>query len=224
MRHLQRFSVCFLLAVLLFPIEASAYTLPRRVLRRLPPATQTAVSRPVRKSVNIPKVTEDMTRAAFVASLMRALYPQMLEGCFETLSDSRYTLLFPDVPRTSPYAAEICVAIETGVVRGYPDGLFRPDQHINTAEAAKVIAKAYGIAKDSSDPNVPWYQSSVAALQGLGISLVPGSLATPFPFEQAKRTVWIVRCSRAIIPSGTRRSTAADRAQERSQSSVAPCP
>jgi len=227
MRHLQRITASLVLVFLALPLEASAATstLPRRVLRHLPPTAQTTVIRPVRKALGIPKVTADMTRGAFVASLMQALYPGMLDDCFVALSESRYTHLFPDVPRTSQYAAEICVAIEMGVVQGYPDGLFRPDQHINTAEAAKVIAKAYGIAKDSSDPNVPWYQPYVTALRALGISLVPSSLADPFPYERAKQAVLTVRCSRAILPSGPRRSSAEERGRARSGSGlIAPCP
>jgi len=41
----------------------------------------------------------------------------------------------------------IAAAVRVGIINGYPDGTFRPDNYITRAEAAKVIAKAYVLKK-----------------------------------------------------------------------------
>jgi hypothetical protein len=65
--------------------------------------------------------------------------------------------LFPDVPKSAWYAPYVCVAKERGIVSGYEDGKFRPEQQINYAEAAKIAANAYSLSPvpQSGDPR--WY-------------------------------------------------------------------
>lgn len=45
---------------------------------------------------------------------------------------------FSDVPPSSPYYAAVESLKNLGAVRGYADGTFRPDQHVNRAEALKM--------------------------------------------------------------------------------------
>lgn len=196
---LKRVAASVLLSLLFVPATASAAVpLPRRVLRHLDTTTttQTTTTSGSPRSM-LPRPGQDMTRGAFVASLIRALHSEELTGCLDRLSPSRYELLFRDITRTDPLAPELCTALEAGIIQGYPDGYFRPMQVINNAEAAKVIAKAYGLGKDSSDPRVPWYQPSVNALLSLGITL-PRSLAVPFTPDQSKMILWSMHCSQRV--------------------------
>jgi len=46
--------------------------------------------------------------------------------------------------------------------------VFRPHKPINFAEAAKILAKAHGIANDSPDSNVEWFTPFIEALNARG--------------------------------------------------------
>jgi len=52
---------------------------------------------------------------------------------------------FPDVPKDSPYFASIEHFKGNGVIQGYQDGTFRPNQEANRAEALKIIILASSI-------------------------------------------------------------------------------
>lgn len=47
---------------------------------------------------------------------------------------------FPDVPLSHPNHAAISVMAEQGVLKGYPDGTFKPEMPVNRAEFAKMTA------------------------------------------------------------------------------------
>lgn len=57
-------------------------------------------------------------------------------GQAETLPES-----FADVPSSHPNADAIAFTKSQGIVGGYPDGTFRPDQVINRAEFVKILVK-----------------------------------------------------------------------------------
>ncbi len=60
---------------------------------------------------------------------------------------------FSDVPATHPYAAAIQYVQDQGIVTGYPDGTFRPDQRINRAEFIKLVMDmTFGNAVSLCDP------------------------------------------------------------------------
>ncbi len=50
--------------------------------------------------------------------------------------------LFPDLPKGSDYYLAVKFFKDNNLIQGYPDGLFRPDQEINRAEALKVLVGA----------------------------------------------------------------------------------
>jgi len=49
---------------------------------------------------------------------------------------------FADVPPDAWYAQDVADLYEMGIVRGDPDGLFRPDQSLTRAEAARLVRLA----------------------------------------------------------------------------------
>jgi|CXWL01.1.fsa_nt_gi hypothetical protein len=68
-------------------------------------------------------------------------------------SDTMY-LPFSDVHNGDWFAFRVCIAVQKGVVQGYPDGTFRPAANINFVEAAKMIS----VAIDPYDFTVPAYE------------------------------------------------------------------
>lgn len=72
----------------------------------------------------------------------RAEFLKMLYGTIG-MSDSKAVLPFPDVPLSEWYTKYIREAYATGVVQGYPDGYFRPENYINFAEALKIVMNGF---------------------------------------------------------------------------------
>ncbi|MDG0814571.1 NHL domain-containing protein [Cohnella rhizosphaerae] len=74
----------------------------------------------------------DMTRAEFAAIIVRGLGLRLGEG----------TASYLDVSSDAWYASAVRTASAYGLVSGYPDGTFRPDEKLTREQAMAVIAKA----------------------------------------------------------------------------------
>ena len=74
----------------------------------------------------------DITRAETAAILFRLLE-------FEAKHDT-YTSKFPDVTDDAWYAQSVKYLTHIEIIKGYPDGLFRPDNPITRAEFATLIS------------------------------------------------------------------------------------
>ncbi len=181
----------FLVALLFLPSTASAMIVPNAPTRHSnrPQALQAATS----AAASAARPGSDTTRAGFVAALIRSLHPNAITpDCLTPLATGN---VFPDVPADAPFAPALCAAKRLGIIRGYPDGLFRPDRIINAAESAKVIAISYGLVKESTDPAIPWYQPSVDALARLDIRFGTPTLDAMIDPPRAMRVLWAVHCS-----------------------------
>ena len=55
---------------------------------------------------------------------------------------------FPDVTDTAWYAPYVTKAADMGIINGYPDGYFRPEQTVNTAEFLKMFSKTFEIEEN----------------------------------------------------------------------------
>ncbi|MBI2634476.1 beta-propeller domain-containing protein [Candidatus Peregrinibacteria bacterium] len=69
---------------------------------------------------------------------------------------------YPDV-EDDWYAKYVCSATELGIVKGYPDGKFRPERVINFAEASKIVANGMNLKQDEEGEK--WYEKFVVALE-----------------------------------------------------------
>ncbi len=100
--------------------------------------------------------------------------------------------LFPDVNQAAWYAPYVEVAYRSGIVKGYPDGYFRPDSPVSTEEATAMLLRTFGengsgvaYASTQSFENRPdqWYTPfvNVAIAKNLAMKnavLIPGRSMT----------------------------------------------
>lgn len=80
---------------------------------------------------------------------------------------------FPDVLVDAWFAPSVCVAQQRGIIGGYSDGTFRPEQTISFVEAAKIIASFFGSVEPEDGE---WYVPFVRNLEHR--KAIPVSIAT----------------------------------------------
>lgn len=71
---------------------------------------------------------------------------------------------FPDVAKADWFSPFVCVAKQKGIVKGYPDGSFKPAQAVNFAEASKIIAGTLNLSKPGIRKTEPWFTPFVKSL------------------------------------------------------------
>lgn len=83
--------------------------------------------------------------------------------------------LFTDVDSNAWYAVYIASAKAAGILQGYADGSFKPNQAVTRAEALKIILVASGVEIEDANTNFSdvragsWYEDYVAYAQENGI-------------------------------------------------------
>ncbi|MDB4978738.1 MAG: N-acetylmuramoyl-L-alanine amidase [Candidatus Peribacteria bacterium] len=108
-----------------------------------------------------------INRAEFAKIVVGANFtPKALETC-----DPNFMVPFTDTPKTAWYIPYLCVAAQSKIIGGYPNGTFQPDSKINFAESAKILAiLTYFRNGDqtaevpAADPNDPWYARYIRIL------------------------------------------------------------
>lgn len=82
---------------------------------------------------------------------------------------------FPDVVKGNWYYDFIASAEKLGIVDGYGDGLFRPENNVTRAEALKILLNAAGLPKHNSESrfidveNSDWFAGFIIAAEKQGI-------------------------------------------------------
>ncbi len=129
----------------------------------VPPSTDTWDNiDPTLPAIPTPVSAGIVTRIDFVAAIVsRSVTQTDLDTCFADLGVGKFQLLFSDVPVNHPRAKELCVALKSGLVRGYADGTFRPNDWITTADASVLLVKMMGIPANPVAKGETWYDSTV---------------------------------------------------------------
>jgi len=120
------------------------------------------------------KPDEPVTRAQFAKIIVTAL------GVGEAANYAAGTTKFSDVPADHWAAGYINVAVDVGVINGYPDGTFKPENQVTFAEAIKMIVAALGYTpKAEAMGGYPGGYLAVAAEKEItkGMSVVGGLAA-----------------------------------------------
>lgn len=89
------------------------------------------------------------------AELLKIIIEASFEDEFEAFAGQN---CFSDVPASEWYTKYVCFAKDRGIVEGYSNGRFEPDQEINFVEALKITLKGFDYEYGVSDP---WYKSIV---------------------------------------------------------------
>jgi len=158
----------------------------------------------------------DITRAEFATIMVRAL------GLEAGVGDNG----FSDVKTSDWYCGYIETAVSYGLITGYSDGTFRPNDQITREQAMTIIARAMGIteleatltASEQNDLLAGYTDSSFAAdyaLSGiaacLGTAVVNGRTATTIcPQDNITRAEVAVVVQRLLIKSGLINDSASD--------------
>lgn len=113
---------------------------------------------------------------------------KMIAGAFDLVTDlaSAENPNFKDVDAASPYYKAIVTLVNLGVVQGYEDDTFRPDETITRGQMAVMVAQATGLTAKGESPfsDVPQdspFADAVTALYEAGIA--KGVTATEFGVE-----------------------------------------
>lgn len=90
-------------------------------------------------------------RTSKIASLIFAFIAAFSAQPFIALAAN-----FPDVAQSHANATAIQTLKDAGLVSGYPDGTFKPEQKVTRAEATAMILKAAGIAAAKTSFKIPF--------------------------------------------------------------------
>lgn len=116
------------------------------------------------------------------AELLKILY-QSVGASVPSVTETS----FPDVPRDSWFAPYVSIAKEHGMIQGYEDGTFKPEQTVNAAEALKMAYRVLGIETTPSDS--AWYQEYFDHAENHGIFKVQ---TEPSSGMKRQDIVWIL--------------------------------
>lgn len=81
--------------------------------------------------------------------------------------------LFSDMDQTAWYAPYVEAGFTSGLVKGYPDGTFRPGANVTVAEAVVLVARLYGVnaatvafqsSADLQNAHGQWYTDAVSGV------------------------------------------------------------
>lgn len=115
--------------------------------------------------------------ASFFCTLLTALF---VAGSLLPTTRADSTEIFPDLSTGSEYYVAVSYLKNLGLVQGYPDGLFRPKQQINRAEALKILVGAINYGQYSP------VEKPLASLEASPDQL----LATNCPFPDLEQQAW----------------------------------
>lgn len=89
------------------------------------------------------------------AELLKIVVEAVYDDEFSSFSNEQ---CFSDVSPGIWFTKYVCFAKFKGIVNGYSDGSFKPEQEINYVEAIKIALETYGYVSSANNPSDPWYK------------------------------------------------------------------
>ncbi|MBM7866773.1 hypothetical protein GTO89_04005 [Heliobacterium gestii] len=124
--------------------------------------------------------------------------------------------LFSDVSGGDPGYVFINYSVKRGMLAGYPDGSFHPDEGLTRAQAAFLMAKRMNLPLDGAGqspfPDVPsdhWAQSAIAASSKAGVlrGFEDGTFRPDEPLTRIQSVVLLLRLEKSALPAVKRSFT-----------------
>jgi sialate O-acetylesterase len=132
----------------------------------------------------------------------RAEFAAFIGKVFEL--PERSDIVYADTPPDSWYLADVQRLHAAGAISGFPDGTFRPDQHITRQEAAAILYKLRSAGRSPVSPASPvripdlalaesWSQPAIAGLAEAGYIAHDENFRPLEPLTRADLVVWLDR-------------------------------
>ncbi|MBA4336394.1 hypothetical protein C0416_01285 [bacterium] len=99
-----------------------------------------------------------VNRAEILKMALNSFANDSSRYAFEETRAEDYVNPFKDVDDTAWYFPYVQTAVDSGFVKGYPDGTFKPAQVVNRAEALKIALKCAKVSIRDSEPGEKWYE------------------------------------------------------------------
>lgn len=112
------------------------------------------------------------------SSVSRAEFITMVLASVSGVPTTGNTTCFKDIQRNQWYTKFVCTAKTKGLISGYADKTFRPNNNINFAEASAIISQANKLTGGSPIAmNDIWYKAPVQRLAA--VDAIPVTIDTP---------------------------------------------
>jgi len=128
---------------------------------------------------------------------MKKLITLVLALCCLILPVAAEGPRFSDVPMDAWYANALALLLEGGLVSGFPDGTFRPQQSVTLAEFC-AMTLADRVRVDDSEGAVPWYTPYVALAVEAGALPEGANPNAPMPRLEAASFLWALEGKPAV--------------------------
>ncbi len=144
---------------------------------------------------------DTITRAEVVTIFYRLLTEEARNLIWSTEN------IYPDVSEDAWYYVAICTLTNGGLIEGYPDGTFRPDNPITRAELATIISRfdtKYGtleITDGFADAKGHWAESYIefAATRRYVVGYPDGTFRPDRPITRAETVTMVNRCLKRSV-------------------------
>jgi len=137
------------------------------------------------------------------AEFLKIVAGVVLQGGYCVLEQNAFT----DTDPNAWYAYDVCMALRSDVVAGYPDGSFRPASPVNFAEAAKIFVRfkaAYDPAVMLPPATSTWFEIYARYLSDFGA--IPPSIKSFNQFitrGEMAEVIWRVDAGMTTLPLHT---------------------
>ncbi len=137
-------------------------------------AEESANTQQTESAENTPQNTVDGSLQQNDVQSENAASDDTQQSSTQQTGEETTTISFPDVPEDSSYAEAVAKLVESGVLNGYEDGTFRPENGVTRAELCKMINLTFGYTDTLDAAGFPdvyetdWFMPYALAAQKAG--------------------------------------------------------
>lgn len=113
---------------------------------------------------------------------------------------------FEDVTPETPFYGEIAMLVSAGVIKGYSDNTYRPNDILTRGQMAKILAKAFQLKADTqqtpfTDISTSKYKADIAALYANNVTkgVTELTFAESLPVTRGQLASFVLRAEAAVL-------------------------